>query len=295
MKYLKKIFYIVVVTFSIMGLLSTIKLFKKKVLRSSGFLNIFYSIPKYKKYEEIPKIEKIFVINLDSSEDRLKRINFILQDLNLGPKIVRSTASYGAGLMFSNVNNSLTFEFKDIKSKGLSFNEEMIVDCGSNVQVKFSKLNYISTYYKRFPGELGCFCSHRVLWKRILDEGLEKAMIIEDDITFQNGAKNFLEKALRDIPSNSDIIFTRTEAIFTNKLERNIPYNGFKKITYDFLGTDAYILTRKAAKILYENSEYMLQPVDEYISYSIKSGLLNGYVVDPYITHQNDAKSIISS
>ncbi len=32
------------------------------------------------------------------------------------------------------------------------------------------------------PGEVGCFLSHRACWRRIVDEGLEYALIVEDDL-----------------------------------------------------------------------------------------------------------------
>lgn len=32
------------------------------------------------------------------------------------------------------------------------------------------------------PGEIGCFLSHRRCWKRILDEGWDHALIVEDDL-----------------------------------------------------------------------------------------------------------------
>ncbi|MEM6623325.1 MAG: glycosyltransferase family 25 protein [Pseudomonadota bacterium] len=37
------------------------------------------------------------------------------------------------------------------------------------------------------PGALGCFLSHRLAWETILNQGLEAALICEDDAAFQGG------------------------------------------------------------------------------------------------------------
>lgn len=36
-------------------------------------------------------------------------------------------------------------------------------------------------------GELACFLSHRVLWQRMVDEGLDQALILEDDVALEAG------------------------------------------------------------------------------------------------------------
>lgn len=36
-------------------------------------------------------------------------------------------------------------------------------------------------------GEVGCFLSHRAAWQKIVDEGLEAALILEDDVALDDG------------------------------------------------------------------------------------------------------------
>lgn len=38
--------------------------------------------------------------------------------------------------------------------------------------------------YPMSAGEVGCFLSHRACWQRIVDEGLDHALIVEDDAAF---------------------------------------------------------------------------------------------------------------
>ncbi len=52
------------------------------------------------------------------------------------------------------------------------------------------------------PGELGCCLSHRAAWRRILDEGLDAALILEDDVTM-------------DLP-----LFTRAVALAEKHIQR---------------------------------------------------------------------------
>ncbi|MEE6522012.1 hypothetical protein FKM82_020405 [Ascaphus truei] len=48
-------------------------------------------------------------------------------------------------------------------------------------------------------GEIGCFLSHYNVWKEVIDRGLNKSLLIEDDVRFELQFKNKLMKVMNDI------------------------------------------------------------------------------------------------
>ena len=46
--------------------------------------------------------------------------------------------------------------------------------------------------FELLPGEVGCFLSHRKCWQRIVDEGWDHALIVEDDMGLNLKARDDL-------------------------------------------------------------------------------------------------------
>lgn len=63
--------------------------------------------------------------------------------------------------------------------------------------------DYKDPYHKRpmTLGEVGCFLSHYNIWKKIVDENLKDALVLEDDIRFdsffKHRAVNLIQEARR--------------------------------------------------------------------------------------------------
>ena len=56
-------------------------------------------------------------------------------------------------------------------------------------------------------GVLGLSASHRKIWKQIIEEELDMAMILEDDARFTKDAPKILNKVLEQLPSDFDILY----------------------------------------------------------------------------------------
>lgn len=96
---------------------------------------------------------KTFLINLDKSTTRLADCQQVLA--RLAAPFERIAAVYGPNLSATEQANAYS-------------------DKGKH------------TYYKRLvPGEIGCYMSHRKAWQKIVDEKLDFAVILEDDIDAQ--------------------------------------------------------------------------------------------------------------
>jgi len=94
-------------------------------------------------------------------------------------------------------------------------------------------------------GVAGSFASHRKCWKRIIDEDLEMAMILEDDARFTDDAPTILKKVLDELPEEFDILYLGCSGVCTDEV------NFLKNPHHLFLLPN--ILTRKKSKKVSEN------------------------------------------
>jgi glycosyl transferase family 25 len=171
---------------------------------------------------------KLFVINLDRRPDRLARMSEIFD--RLGLRFDRVSA----------VDGSL-FSADDLKRlRGTD---------------------------KARPGETACFLSHRECWRRIVDEDLPCAAIFEDDLHIGDGAADLL--ASDDwIPGNADIIKIETMNRPTKMDKSAVALAGDRKLhrlRSTHVGAGGYILTRKGAEKLLEESRVFDNPVDHFM------------------------------
>ncbi len=81
----------------------------------------------------------------------------------------------------------LAFVKKQLDEQSISFERFAAVD-GSKMTLETQTLVDVKRFIieqKKEPviGEVGCAMSHRAIWQKMVDENLEYALILEDDIT----------------------------------------------------------------------------------------------------------------
>jgi len=111
-------------------------------------------------------------------------------------------------------------------------------------------------------GEIGCSLSHYNVWKRIVEEELNNALILEDDIVLCDHFSQNIEKKREEISNiNYDLLYLGRTPL---KPETQTDPIIIPKYSY---GTHAYILSLSGAKKLL-NSNYLqnLLPVDEFLN-----------------------------
>ena len=110
-------------------------------------------------------------------------------------------------------------------------------------------------------GEIGCALSHYFLWKRIVDEQLPYALILEDDVTIGHDFLATVEKQLEHAPEY-DLMYLGRKPL---RESSETIIDSFVKVKYSY-GTHAYLLTYQGAKKLVEGDylQHMI-PVDEYL------------------------------
>lgn len=173
----------------------------------------------------------IFVVNLDRSSDRWKKISSQLDQLDLSYE--RISAVDGATL-------------KDYQY-------------GFDVK-KFSLI----AQHTLVAGEAGCSYSHIAIWRRIIEDKLPYAIVLEDDSTINSNFEAFVkDSAYRDFdylkfdtdPENYPYAINPIDSTTVNGIERiecdPIPY-----------GTVGYAISQKGASVFLSAATNMYYPVD---------------------------------
>jgi glycosyl transferase family 25 len=196
---------------------------------------------------------KICLINLERSTDRLAACASQLDSYGL--PFDRVEAVNGDTLDVSTINN--LYNFSD------------------------------SSYHKHMTrGELGCYLSHVRAWRAIVDEQLDYAVILEDDILLQDGIQRGLE-AITNIQQPWDLI-KLAESPVKRKAVHQIPVDDFSLITYNKVPsrTCAQVVSFSGAKKLLARSININRPIDIELQYWWESEL-NVFGLKPYVVEAN--------
>jgi len=145
-------------------------------------------------------INKIFVINLSDRQDKWS------QFIDLQGKVEK----------FEAIDSRTDYN----KSKEFGLNLSPV---GLNQEI----------YFSQFPGAIGCYLSHYLIWKKIVSEKISRCLILEDDVDIAD-VETFLNSTTR--------YSNYYDLIQLNKRSPNNPQF--------FNGTESYILTFKGAKKL---------------------------------------------
>lgn len=224
------------------------------------------------------EINKVFVINLDRQKERWKLIQEEIQRIKL-----------------QNKNNLLSFteRFSAIDAKKQSIQtskikpsyklkDQYFVDPNPRLLsiIRNKEINIDLT-----KQEIAVALSHLSLWDKIINENIYSALILEDDIYFENKFScklNSLWKEIVDSEIEFDIIYLSYKKVEynpdLNQISNNlsIPYRGI----WWFSG---YILSNKGAKKLLESLP-IVGPVDLWINHMFKD--LKVYTCNTSIINQ---------
>lgn len=183
---------------------------------------------------------KIFMINLVRRDERRKKMekNFDL----LGLDVEHFPAVDGK-----------TMSEEWIKQQGIEFMP-----------------GFVDPYHDRpmTYGEIGCFMSHYLIWKKMVDEHLEMILILEDDVKFEpyfrGRVTNILSQA-KHTGKKFDLLYFGRKAL-SHADERYIDgTNNLVEVGYSYW-TLGYVLTLEGArKLLAQDPQKKMVPVDEYL------------------------------
>jgi glycosyl transferase family 25 len=155
------------------------------------------------------------------------------------------------------------------------------------------------------PGEVGCVLSHRMAWQLMLDEGIGRMLICEDDIQFRIGARWWLRKHMAAMPAGWDIIhFYSSFDIGSDTRSgrgREHIQDGVYRGYWEGGTTTCYAVSRAAARYLLDRSTVIAAPADgitNWVTGDAPGGGqdlgLRGYVVSPFICRPWNRDSLVT-
>ena len=232
------------------------------------------------------QIDKVFIVNLPRRHDRREEMEARLAALELEPEL-RSK-----------------FEFFPAVD-GSDIDDAYMTQGNYGVWDDWKQPEHSLHFYQRDirKGEIGCALSHVNIWKRVVDEGLDEVLILEDDAGFDRHFKFLFQRALkfcRHVGSDGkwDMLYLGRNAMTPDVMQvRNfLSVPGFSYCTH------GYMVTRSGAKkLLSVGYEQNLIPVDEFLPamfhQHIREDILQrfslpdpigAFAVTPNIVHQVD-------
>ena len=203
------------------------------------------------------KLPKTFIINLDSSTDRLTDITERAKKENI--EFERWSATDGR--ILSN---------EELHERGVSI--------------------WSSDMSKERRGAFGCFLSHRRVWKHLMNQSKDTTaayLILEDDVVFSSGVVSKITEILKNTPSDWDILMLG----YGSPSWHDEPKEIGKLRGFD--GTYAYLINSASLQKIVPYFEVIGEPIDTTMSRFAKSGVINIYAVNPpIITPGNHASTI---
>ncbi|WP_174801803.1 glycosyltransferase family 25 protein [Martelella limonii] len=141
--------------------------------------------------------------------------------------------------------------------------------------------------------QYGCYLSHLKCWQAFLATDQSHAAIFEDDIHLGEGFGSFLHEAQRHFPADGDLVKLETCLQLVRMPARpisKISDRDLYRLASRHLGAAAYIVSRKGARKLEENSDKFSMGVDAILfnPRPLLKHPMVAYQVDPAICIQDD-------
>lgn len=195
---------------------------------------------------------KIYYINLDKRQDRNK--NF-LKNFKLKIQTERFSAISGENI--------------DIKS----LSKDIITDQGIADTLDKNK----DVYIYMTKGAIGCAISHKIIWEKVLNNKVDKTIILEDDIIIDEFFEEKLNKIYKQ-DSNLDLLYLGCHNFQGGRYNIKRPEITIKP--KKVFGTFGYVINKKAAEELIKIFPITNQ-IDSEMCRAYK--FLNVGIIKPYL------------
>ncbi|XP_032171180.1 procollagen galactosyltransferase 1 [Mustela erminea] len=199
----------------------------------------FISVPP--KTPDKMGFDEVFMINLKRRQDRRERMLRALQAQEIECRLVEAV-------------------------DGKAMNTSQVEALGIQMLP-----GYRDPYHGRplTKGELGCFLSHYNIWKEVVDHGLRKSLVFEDDLRFEIFFKRRLLNLMRDVEREGldwDLIYVGRKRMQVEHPEKAVPrVRNLVEADYSYW-TLAYVISLQGArKLLAAQPLSKMLPVDEFL------------------------------
>ncbi|MGI4859365.1 MAG: glycosyltransferase family 25 protein [Janthinobacterium lividum] len=146
--------------------------------------------------------------------------------------------------------------------------------------------------YGLTPGEIGCYLSHRTVWRRFLDSDSEVCCALEDDGVLRD---DFSEVVADIVTAREHWDFVRLYSLYRRGARPYCITAGSCQLNWvacSAMSTLGYLLTRRAAEKLLVHTQEIMFSIDEAIDRHWEHGLRQ-FVVHPQIVTESTLPSVI--
>jgi glycosyl transferase family 25 len=149
-------------------------------------------------------------------------------------------------------------------------------------------------------GELGCALSHIAIYKKMIAEKIEVAIVFEDDITIESDFKNVIA-SINKLPKNWDCVLLghypdaagKVRTLYSFWERRKVTkYSNLVRLLAPIYGTHGYLINNRGAQKLLDSMQPILKPVDHYTN---NESVINLYGITPPVIKLHDIFSQNSS
>ncbi|MBA0165890.1 MULTISPECIES: glycosyltransferase family 25 protein [Pectobacterium] len=157
-----------------------------------------------------------------------------------------------------------------------------------------AKVHHVSIKYLS-KGEIGCSLSHQKIYKKILDDNIDYALILEDDVEISNSIGNFLDLFSKSDKKNQGDVFLLYPSgvkIINKKIKISKDFVFYE--AYNSSCTHGYIISKKGAKKLANINDPVILPADAWLWF-YQISLLKVYSLECDLVHAYDTEKTFSS
>ena len=199
--------------------------------------------------------DKILYINLNRRPERNKNVTEQVSKINLQYITERVEAVDGSAIDITKIPSDII----SIEGKVNAMNDDL-------------KAGLPLT-----RGAIGCALSHKKVYEKIINDNLQSALIIEDDITFDDNFMDKLKIISYNTPKEYDIIYLGYSDGSIQHIGPNVTNDTFIK-SDKIYGTFGYIVTKEGAKKLLD-----IFPITNQIDSEISAHFdkINAYALIP--------------
>ncbi|KAJ7317595.1 hypothetical protein JRQ81_003757 [Phrynocephalus forsythii] len=226
---------------------------KNPPVEPSRYLSLPPKVPDKMGFDEV------FMINLKRRTDRRERMLRTLYEQEIDCKILEAV-------------------------DGKAMNSSQVEAMGIKMLP-----GYKDPYHGRplTKGELGCFLSHYKVWQEIVERGLEKSVVFEDDLRFEIFFKRRIMNLMYDLEEEGldwDLIYIGRKRMQVEHPEKAVPHvRNLVEADYSYW-TLGYIISLQGAKKLLEAEPLSkMLPVDEFLPV-----MFDKHPVSEYMEHFNN-------
>lgn len=170
-------------------------------------------------------IDKVIYINLDKRDDRRRHMESLLKEHNLNQKAMRLSGVDGRKLNINKISSDL------------------VTNSG-----KYDAVHGTKVYVPLTMGGIGCALSHRKAYEMIINNKMDRALILEDDVYFDKKFGEKLKTLMGNLPTTDfDILFI---GYHSAKNVVRVKNNNYFVIPQKVYGLFGYIVTQRGAQKL---------------------------------------------